>query len=110
MTLAVAAGTRIYLALEPTDMRKGFDGLAAQVSQVLRRDPFSGHLFLFRGKCGDRLKALYWDGSGLCRPFARRRQKLGRATMASADFSLGIDLRCRRPARVRPETQGDLPG
>jgi transposase len=50
MTLSVSAGTRIYLALEPTDMRKGFDGLAAQVNHVLRRDPFSGHLFLFRGK------------------------------------------------------------
>ena len=74
MTLSVAAGTRIYLALEPTDMRKGFDGLAAQVSHVLRRDPFSGHLFLFRGKRGDRLKALYWDGSGLCL-FAKRLER-----------------------------------
>ncbi len=74
MTLSVAAGTRIYLALEPTDMRKGLDGLAAQVSQVLRRDPFSGHLFLFRGKRGDRLKALYWDGSGFCL-FAKRLER-----------------------------------
>ena len=74
MTVSVAAGTRIYLALEPTDMRKGFDGLAAQVSQVLRRDLFSGHLFLFRGKRGDRLKALYWDGSGFCL-FAKRLER-----------------------------------
>jgi transposase len=74
MTLSVAGGTRIYLALAPTDMRKGFDGLAAQVSQVLRRDPFSGQLFLFRGKRGDRLKALYWDGSGLCL-FAKRLER-----------------------------------
>ena len=55
MTLSVAAGTRIYLALEPTDMRKGLDGLAAQVSQVLRRDPFSGHLLVFRGRRGSRV-------------------------------------------------------
>jgi transposase len=47
-------------------MRKGFDGLAAQVRNLLRLDPFSGTVFLFRGKRGDRLKALVWDGSGLC--------------------------------------------
>jgi hypothetical protein len=46
-------------------MRKGFDGLAAQVQTVLKADPFSGHLFLFRGKRGDLLKALWWDGQGL---------------------------------------------
>ena len=47
-------------------MRKGFDGLAAQVRNILQLDPFSGAVFLFRGKRGDRLKALVWDGSGLC--------------------------------------------
>ena len=99
MTLSVAAGTRIYLALEPTDMRKGFDGLAAQVSHVLRRDPFSGHLFLFRGKRGDRLKALYWDGSGLCL-FAKRlergrfvwpRVKEGAITLTTAQLVMLIE-------------------
>jgi transposase len=48
--ISVPAGVRIYLALGPTDMRKGFDGLALLVQEVLRQDPFSGHLFLFRGK------------------------------------------------------------
>ncbi|MBK8209262.1 MAG: IS66 family insertion sequence element accessory protein TnpB [Rhodospirillales bacterium] len=52
-------------------MRKGFDGLAASVQQVLARDPFCGHLFLFRSKKADRLKLLWWDGSGLCL-FAKR--------------------------------------
>ena len=47
-------------------MRKGFDGLSVQVSEVLGRDPFSEHLFLFRSKRGDRLKCLWWDGSGFC--------------------------------------------
>src|SRR3546814_5906434 len=47
-------------------MRKGFDGLSAQVRNILQLDPFSGAVFLFRGKRGDRLKALVWDGSGLC--------------------------------------------
>ena len=52
-------------------MRYGFDGLAAQVKQVLDADPFSGHLFLFRSKRADYLKLLYYDGTGLCL-FAKR--------------------------------------
>jgi transposase len=64
-------GTRVYLACRPTDMRKGFDGLAAQVTTVLEADPFSGHVFVFRSKRGDYVKILHWDGSGLCL-FAKR--------------------------------------
>ena len=52
-------------------MRYGFDGLAAQVEQVLTADPFSGHVFIFRSKRADYLKILYYDGSGLCL-FAKR--------------------------------------
>lgn len=63
--LSLHAGMRVHLALGATDMRKGFDGLAAQVQTVLNADPFSGHLFLFRGRRGDLLKALWWDGQGL---------------------------------------------
>ena len=59
-------GTKVYLACKPTDMRKGLNALSAEVAQVLRSDPYSGHLFVFRGKCGDVLKILYWDGTGLC--------------------------------------------
>ncbi len=66
MAIAWQAGTKIYLALGATDMRKGFDGLSALVGQMLKQDPFSEHLFVFRSRRGDRLKALYWDGSGLC--------------------------------------------
>ena len=66
MSLALPPSAKIYLALAPCDMRKGFDGLAAQVRNILQVDPFSGSVFLFRGKRGDRLKALVWDGSGLC--------------------------------------------
>ena len=66
MAVTLSAGGKIYLSLAPVDMRKGFDGLAAQVQHLLSRDPFSGHLFLFRGRRGDRLKALWWDGGGLC--------------------------------------------
>ena len=69
--IQVAPGTKVYLACRPVSMRYGFDGLAAQVKQVLDADPFSGHIFVFRSKRTDYLKILYWDGSGLCL-FAKR--------------------------------------
>ena len=59
-------GTRIWLACGFTDMRRGFDGLAALVQSQLEQDPFSGQLFVFRGRKGDRVKLLWWDGDGLC--------------------------------------------
>jgi transposase len=58
-------GTRVFLACGVTDMRKGFDGLAAQVQTVLAQDPYSGAMFCFRGRRGDLLKILVWDGQGL---------------------------------------------
>lgn len=69
--IQVAPGTKVYLATRPVSMRYGFDGLAAQIAHVLQVDPYSGHVFIFRGKRGDYLKLLYWDGSGLCL-FAKR--------------------------------------
>ena len=74
MPIGLPAGSKVYLSLAPVDMRKGFDGLAAQVRHILCRDPFSGHLFLFRSKRADRLKALWWDGGGLCL-FAKRLER-----------------------------------
>jgi transposase len=59
-------GTKVYLACRPVDMRKGFNSLSAEVAEVLRADPYCGHLFVFRGKRGDLLKIIYWDGTGLC--------------------------------------------
>jgi transposase len=58
-------GVRVYLAAGVTDMRKGFDGLAALVQQRLRQDPFGGAVYAFRGKRGDLVKLLWWDGQGL---------------------------------------------
>jgi transposase len=55
---------RVYLCTSPTDMRKGFDTLAALVRETLGYDPLSGHLFLFAGRDRDRLKILYWDSDG----------------------------------------------
>lgn len=59
-----ASSVRIWLCTGPTDMRRGFDRLAEQARTVTRQDPQSGHLFLFRSRGGDRLKALYFDKDG----------------------------------------------
>jgi transposase len=59
-------GLRIVVASKPVDFRKGMDSLAALVAQALSLDPFAGDIFIFRLRRMDRLKALIWDGSGLC--------------------------------------------
>lgn len=64
--IAVPGGLHVWLAAGVTDLRKGFDGLAALVQQVLVEDPFSGQVFVFRGRRGDMIKLLWWDGDGLC--------------------------------------------
>lgn len=69
--MAPPAGVAIYLVAGVTDMRKGFDGLAAVVQQRLARNPFGGQLFVFRGRRGDRMKVLWWDGQGLCLYYKR---------------------------------------
>ncbi|MBF0326667.1 MAG: IS66 family insertion sequence element accessory protein TnpB [Alphaproteobacteria bacterium] len=114
--ISVPAGVRIYLATGRTDMRKGFDGLAMLAQQVLGRDPFSGHLFIFRGRRGDLVKLLYWDGQGLCL-FAKRLEKGrfvwpaakdGAVSLSPAQLSMlleGIDW--RMPERTwRPTSAG----
>ncbi len=69
--IGLPTGTRVWLATGVTDMRKGFDGLSAQVQTALQEDPFSGQLFVFRGCRGDRVKVLWWDGQGLCLYYKR---------------------------------------
>ena len=64
--IALAPGTKVYLACKPVSMQKGFDGLSALAHQVLNGDPYSGHLFLFRGKRGDYFKPP-WKRSHLTR-------------------------------------------
>ena len=64
--MLVPAGIKVHMAVGYTDLRKGLDGLAVLVEQVLQQDPFSGHLFAFRGRRADMIKVLFWDGSGLC--------------------------------------------
>ena len=114
--IGLPAGTRVWLAAGVTDMRKGFDSLAAQAQTVLGQDPFSGHVFCFRGRRGDLFKLLWWDGDGLCL-FAKRlergrfiwpRAEEGVAVLTPAQLSMlleGIDW--RRPVRTgRPELAG----
>jgi transposase len=72
--IPVPAGTRVWLATGHTDMRKGFDGLAVRVQEVLRQNPHDGHVFVFRGKRGGLVKLLWHDGQGLCL-FAKRLEK-----------------------------------
>ena len=62
--LTIPPSTRIYLASQPIDMRKGFPGLLAVIGDAWKQDPYSGHLFVFVGKRKDRVKILFWDGNG----------------------------------------------
>jgi transposase len=62
--IGLSAETRVWLASGPTDMRRGFDGLALLVQETLKRDPHCGHLFVFRGKRGRLVKILWHDGQG----------------------------------------------
>jgi transposase len=114
--IAPPAGVRIWLVAGATDMRRGFDGLAALVAQHLNEDPFSGALFIFRGRRGHLLKILFWDGQGLVL-YAKRLErghfvwpvtKDGAVSLTPAQLSMlteGIDW--RMPARTwQPEMVG----
>ena len=107
--IALPAGTRVWLAAGVTDMRKGMDGLAALVQTALAENPFSGQLFVFRGRRGDLVKLLWFDGDGLCL-FAKRLERgrfvwpqavSGSVSLSAAQLSMlleGIDW--RRPLRT----------
>jgi len=64
--IALPTGTRIWIAAGVTDLGRGFTGLSAMVQTKLEQDPFSGHVFVFRGRRGHLIKVLWWDGQGLC--------------------------------------------
>ena len=111
--IGLPAGTRIWLAAGLTDMRRGFDGLAALAQGAMEQDPFSGHVFVFRGRRGDIVKLLWWDGQGLCL-FAKRLEKgrfiwpqalSGSVVLTPAQLSMlleGIDW--RMPVRTAQPT------
>ena len=64
---------RVMVATKPVDFRKGAEGLAALVREQIHTDPFSGVVYVFRAKRADRIKLIYWDGTGVCL-FAKRRR------------------------------------
>ena len=107
--IELRTGTKIWLAAGVTDMRKGFDGLSGQVQTVLDQQPVSGHVFVFRGRRGDIVKLLWFDGDGLCL-FSKRLERgrfiwpkaeSGTVSLSRAQLSMlleGIDW--RRPERT----------
>ena len=113
----LSAAVRVYLAKDPADMRKSFDGLFALVAGPLALDPLSGHLFVFVNKRRDRLKILYWDRDGLA-VWAKRLERgtyrlpdatATRVEMTTAELAAllaGIDLNTarRRHRYSRPVT------
>ncbi len=64
--IPISPGVRVWLATGPTDMRKGFPGLSLAVQGILKNDPYSGHLFCFRGRSGGLIKVIWHDGQGAC--------------------------------------------
>jgi transposase len=62
--LSIPPAVKIFLCTEPTDLRRGFDGLATLVQETLGQDPLSGHLFMFLNRRSNRIKLLYWDEDG----------------------------------------------
>ena len=108
--------TKVWLAAGVTDMRKGFNSLSALAERVLEQDPFSGHLFVFRGRRGDLIKVIWFDGQGACL-FSKRLERgrfvwpspaQGKLSVSSAQLAMlleGIDWRA--PQRTwRPLTAG----
>ena len=84
--IALPTHGRVYLACGSTDMRRGFDGLAVMVQEVLMQDPHSGALFAFKGKRGDLIKLVGWSGSVfVC-------QALGKGTLHLADGGDGNSI------------------
>jgi transposase len=108
--IGLPSGTRVWLAAGVTDMRKGMDGLAALVQTTLAENPFSGHIFVFRGRRGDLVKLLWFDGDGMCL-YAKRLERgrfvwpqalSGSVALSAAQLAMlleGIDW--RRPVRTR---------
>ncbi|MCH8240132.1 MAG: IS66 family insertion sequence element accessory protein TnpB [Proteobacteria bacterium] len=114
--IPVPSNTKVWLAAGVTDMRRGFATLAAQAEQTLKQNPFNGHMFVFRGRRGDLIKVIWWDGQGACL-FSKRLEKGkfvwpaakdGKIALTPAQMAMlleGIDW--RMPKRTwRPLTTG----
>jgi transposase len=90
--LSLSELVRIYVCTQPTDMRKGFDSLAAVVRDWLGGDPLSGHLFVFRSRRGDRIKLLWWDKDGLVQYYKRLERGVFRFPDASDPQARSLEV------------------
>ena len=81
--ITLPTNTRIWIAAGVTDLRRGFTGLSGLVQTALEQDPLSGHVFVFRGRRGDLIKVLWFDGDGLC--LLAKRLEHGRFVWPKAD-------------------------
>ena len=109
--ISLPPGSYIWIAAGVTDLRRGFTGLSALVQTTLQQNPFAGHVFVFRGRRGDLVKLLWFDGDGLCL-FAKRlergrfvwpRAESGTVSLTRAQLAMlleGIDW--RQPVRTAP--------
>lgn len=110
--IAPDAHLKVYVATRPVDFRKGHDGLAAAVQEMIGRDPFSGAVFIFRSKRADRIKVLVWDCTGMVLihkrleggKFVWPQVRDGVMRLSAAQFAAlfeGLDWRLVRPERRR---------
>lgn len=123
--IGLVHGLKIFICTEPTDMRRGFDGLSGMADGLMKQDPLSGNLLVFRNRNRDRLKILYWDRDGLAIWYKRlekgtfqfptdlrpKEAKPVSVEITASDLSLllgGIDLRTahRRKRFERPNQPG----
>jgi transposase len=118
--MGLPAGVRIWLAAGFTDLRRGFDGLSALVQTSLNENPFSGQIFVFRGRRGDKIKILWDSQDGLCL-FAKRlragkfvwpQAQSGTVCMSAAQLSMlleGIDWRQPKRTALAPQDPDSPP-
>jgi transposase len=113
--IGLPAVTRVWLVAGITDMRCGFNGVAAKVQTVLAENPFSGHVFVFRGRRGDTIKVLWWCGDGLylfakCLEhghFVWPQAAGGTVSLTQAQLSMLLDgIDWRRPQRTQRPASG----
>ena len=96
--LSLSQSLRVFVCTRPTDMRRSFDGLYATAEQLMKQNPLSGHLFVFRNRNRDRLKVLYWDRDGLAIWYKR---------LEKGTFQLPTDLQWNDEERTSAEITVD---
>lgn len=86
--LKLPGAVRVYFCVDPTDMRKSFDGLAGLVVNIVKQSPVSGHLFVFRNRRGNCVKLLYWDSDGFAIWYKRLEKGTFSVPKASGDGAI----------------------